>query len=354
LIQTTELRQGHIEIDEFGQETWEWIEVTVTERALGKFDLANSMPDVKISDFIIAIQNRLNIAFVFDQDKVKIIDRQALILSESTEDITHLATSNPLVLLPEAPDGFVISWKHDTSDELFSDEYFKKIDEYLVYLKDPVANTPEMYALTPEINEIRFIESLGVYYRFAHYDFEAGGWGYKWQQWSIAYQNYLSGGMEEKYDSQLSTLQMVNYQRTMDLPSIRIPYTKQPGNYADNPEKSEFSARLLFYHGMQADHSGGTYPMGSNDLTDREGDAISGKSLTLLNEGDQGIYSQRWLKYLIWYHSRKEMKYLLTQSGTLAFDRKYSIFGLNLILKKRSVNYSIDQVLPSESEFIIA
>ncbi|MCK5822031.1 MAG: hypothetical protein KAH17_09090 [Bacteroidales bacterium] len=354
LIQTTELREGQIVIDDFGRETWEWEEVTITERALDKFDLANSMPDIKITDFIISLQNRLDIAFVFDQDKVKIIDRQALILSESTEDITHLATANPYVLLPEVPDGFVISWEHDPSDDLFSDENFKKIDEYLEYLKDPVANTSEMYALTPEVNEIRFIESIGAYYRFARFDFEFGGWGYRWQLWSIAYQNYLSGGMKEKYNSQLSTLQMVNYQRTMDLPSIRIPYTKQPGNYADNPEKPEFSARLLFYRGMIYNSQDDLYPMGSSDNISYWGNKIPEKSLTMLNEGEYGIYTQRWLKYLIWHHTRKEMKYLLTQSGTLAFDRKYSIFGLNLILKKRSVNYSIDQVLPSESEFFIA
>ncbi len=104
---------------------------------------------------------------------------------------------------------------------------------------------------------------------------------------------------------------------------------------------------------MQIDNQGGNYPMGSNDVINRAGNLIQGKSLTLLNEGEHGIYQQRWMNYLTWRNSRKELKMLFTNSGSLSFSRKYTFHGINLLLKKRSVIYTVNKALPSECEWYL-
>ena len=355
LIPTTQLIQVNLGTDQYGQEIWEYMEVATTSRGLGEFHLKDCVPDISIKDLILWLRSRFNVAFVIDRsNQVKIIKREKPVMGLYHKDITDIAYGEPTVKIPDRTNGFALCWEHDSNDELFSEDVFRHIDDFLSYLKEPVANSSVLAGITPELNEIRLVESLGYYYRYAKKELEEGGYQYQWQLWSIGYQNYLVGERMEEFFSGLSTLQMINYQRFIDGPSIRCPWAKQKGNFMERDEPESFSPRLLFYRGMQIDTQGKTYPMGTMDNRDRYGNFLAGKTLSLLWEGEYGIYSQLWKRYLIWWKSRKEVDYLIKDPSILDFTKKYRIDGTDLVLKKRTIQFSEDSITPSVCEFINA
>ncbi len=94
--------------------------------------------------------------------------------------------------------------------------------------------------------------------------------------------------------------------------------------------------------------------MGTNDNRNRDGNILPGKSLTLLWEGEFGVYNQLWKNYLTWWTKRRQLNQIVKDPTKLNFSGKYTIDGVDVILKKRTVIFSMDQVLPSECEFFIA
>lgn len=354
LIQTTEVVEVFLGIDEFGREMYEYQEVTTVERGLDKFRLSDCVPEMTIKDFILWLRNRFNLAFVFDRyNRVKIIKRQDLVLSHPAMDITDQAIGSPKVIAIEKPEGFALKWEHDPDDDLFSDENFQKIDDFLSYLKEPVANTGELSGLEPEINEIRLVESLGYYYRYAKFELPAGGWRYQWQQWSIGFQNYLEGEMEEVFSTGFSTLRMLKYQRELAGPTIRCPWAEQKGNTMEREEPQPFSPRLLFYRGMIYNSQDDLEPMGSNDNFTYWGNKISGKNLILKWDGEYGIYNQLWKDYLTWWLNRKQVNWMIKDPSVLEFNQKYAIDRSHYLLKKRTIHFSTHEITPGECEWYL-
>lgn len=354
LVTTTEQVWVEIGLDPFTREPIEeLIDVTTVTRCMDTFDLVDSMPEVLISDFIKWLRNRFNIAIVFDRlNNVKIIRRDSLLDSVTFTDITDAAIGEPTVISITPPDGFKLSWEHDEDDNLFSEENFKPIDKFLDYYKGSVANTGELASITPEINDIYFIQSLESYKQYAYLDDVGNGNpGYTWIHFSIAFQNYWEGNGKEVFQSGISSLLMVKLQRVIGGPVIRCPWTEQLSNGPERKQKNPFTPRVLLYQGLQKDSNEDDVPMGSSDNLDINGNLIPGANLTLKNEGEYGIYNQLWKKYLAWWIQRKQVNWMIENPSIIDFATKYAINRNHYLLKKKTTEFTLREITPGECEF---
>jgi hypothetical protein len=147
---------------------------------------------------------------------------------------------------------------------------------------------------------------------------------------------------------------MANFQRIVDGPLIKCPYTKQLSNNIIRQDLQPNSPRLLFYRGMQEDSEGNLYPLGSMDNLDYDGDQIPDRNLCLRWEGEYGLYNQLWKNYLSWYRSRRQIDYQVNDPSILNFTKLYMFDDIVIVLKKRTIQLTMDQELPSVCEFFIA
>jgi hypothetical protein len=352
-VPTTYIVHTYLGIDQYGEEYYEDIEVATITRGISTFNLVNCLPDMLISDFLLSLRNLLNIAFVFDsRDHVSIIHRQDFILKSVDKDITNETVGIPRIQAIPMVSGFKLAWEHDDNDTIFKDG-FKKIDDMLELVRDPVADFTALAAITPTINEIRFVQIMDAWYQYG----QVGDTNvYQWQKYGIGFQNYLDGLMQEVFETKFSTLIMETWQREEGGSSIRLPRTEQLCNSITRAVYQAFSPRLLFYRGLQLDNNGDPYPMGSNDNLDRTGIQLTGKNLSLKWQGDYGfygLYPQLWKKYLTWWVSRKWVYWNIEDSPKLSFDEKYAIDGKNYLLKKRTINFTQQGITPGECEFYL-
>lgn len=337
--------------DVFGNDITQQVNVGSNFRVQDEWNMADLMPDMLVSDFLKSLRNKLNLAVIVEAGgKVRIVKRTNLVNQAFTRNITEKVTGSPSILSITPPDGFKLSQIQDTTDLLFKD-FWQDIEPVISYLKDPVANTAELGALEPTINEIRLVQSLNKYYRYQKQN--TGTWYYGWQEFSLPYQNYLSGNREETFESAFSTLDMVDYQRVIGGPFIRMPYTKQQGNCSEAPEYTDFKARLLLYRGLLNDSTNNPTPSGSNDNLDREGNVLAGKNLTLSYEGAYGLYEQLWKDYIAWWMNRKQVNWMVKNPDELQFNEKYAIDGKHYLLKKRTINLGVNSIEPSLCEFYL-
>jgi len=327
------------------------VPITQYQRNLDQFHLSDSLPDVPIREFLISLRNMFNVAFIIRGDSVSIIKRQELIQGLPVEDLTSKAVGDPAVILVKPADGIKLEWSHDEGDQNFGEGY-QSIDDKKDLVGDPVPDMDALLALIPGINEIRLVESYDTWYQYAEKENpDTGDSEYLWQAFSNNLQNLTIGNGGEVFSGKISTLLMVKLQREMGGPMIRIPWTVQKSNSAFRPEQDPFTARLLFYRGMQIDSLGGNYPMGSSDNLDFYGNPIPGANLCLRWQGVSGLYRQLWAQYLYWWNTRRQINFTILKPDRLRFDRVYTIRGNRVILKKRSVRYSLKGVEPSLCEF---
>ena len=328
------------------------VPVTTITRVFDNWDLKDCLPDILIKDFILSIRNLFNLAIIIDlQGFVSILKRKDLILSGKALPLTSKAIGKPQITPPDSFSGIKLHWEHDQSDLLFS-EGFKDIFQNEALLKEPVAGMEQLADISPTINEIRLVRSLGLYYQYSGEEVDQV-MEYSWRVYSNDLQDYKEGENPEELSSKASTLPMIHYQRVLGGSFIRCPQAAQLSNSIIRKEKTPYSLRFLFYHGMMADSNDTLYPYGSSDALDKKGDILPGANLSLRWDGETGLYRQLWKDYLIWWKNRKEVKWMITDPSQLGFSKKYEIDGNHYILKTRNIILGNDGIEPGECEFVL-
>lgn len=333
----------------------ELVDVATTSRAMDTFDLAESMPDVLISDFILWLRNRFNIAFIFDKfNNVRIIRRDKFVSQNASIDITEKASGSPGVNSIELPSGFKLSWDHDDNDQRFDSPTWRAIDDNLEYYRGSVASAADLAAISePGLNDIYYIIDQDFFMQYTYLEsVEGGDPGYSWIPWSFGFQNYLDGDFEEEIHTGFSSLSMINFKRTVGAGvTIRAPYTIQPSNGIERAEYQPFSPRTLLYHGLQKDSDGNDIPLGSSDNFDIDGNLIPGANLTMKWEGEFGVYQKLWMDYLTWWMKRKQVNIFIDDPSSLEFNKKYTVDRIQYLLKKKTTTLSLHTIGVTECEF---
>jgi hypothetical protein len=269
----------------FGEETEEEV-IVATSYATGAFKYENLLPKISIGKLILSTQNLVNVIFSFnDLDECRIVDRQKL-LTEPAYDIDEYMIGE--WELGERKDVTVkLSQEHDPQDAYFKDQW-QDLSDLRQNISEPVQQRTDLDALTPEMDEIRLVESENRYYQYHWYVIsQPGDNGTEeeedvlgWEMISIAFQPYFynDGDKEvEEIKTEFSTVQQSDN---------GYPIVYQKGNTkAFHSQHESFTPRLLFYEGADAA-------------------SYHTSTLSLDYDGELGLAKKRWNYWLPFWANR--------------------------------------------------
>jgi len=220
----------------------------------GTFKYRDLLPKVRLKDFILGIQNLLNVCFHFlPGGKVNIIDREAIVTSTPIDINSYMVAEWEIGEKKDVTLKF--SLEHDKDDTYFQ-ERWEDVDDRRPDEKEPVANLAALDAIaSPTVGEMRYIQDLNIYMQYAWIQEVTGidpktrkeiqedrlGWYYMANGFQNGFFN-TKKEEEEEIKTPFSTLAFS--------PWISTPETQQPGNIKSIKfAYSSFTPRLLFYLG---------------------------------------------------------------------------------------------------------
>lgn len=215
----------------------------------GFFQYKNLIPKVQLKEFLLGLQNLLNICFFPRNDsRVDIIDREQ-ILSGTAFDLSSYMVGN--WLMGEKKDTTLkFIFDHDR-DDIFFQENWEDLDDFRDNEGDPVDDWEDLEAIyEPAIDEIRYIKNKNVYaqYKWMEKEEENPGTGEPietevlgWEKVSHGFQNgYYNRGKAEEEEIKTVFSTLMNAQ----------PTTAQRGTIKSKKfAYQNFTPRLLFYLG---------------------------------------------------------------------------------------------------------
>lgn len=312
-------------------------EYTFINWAVQQFNYADLVPKISMKDFLLGIQNTLNMIFVFDRfHKVHIIDRNE-ILNQTPTDLDkyklgfwEIGEKKQVTLkfLPE----------YDKEDTLFGSE-FEDLTDRRSDFKEPEATYVALLAVSnPEFGDLRLVKNLNKIYEYKFYvhttedanrveeQIDTLGWEFV----SSGPQPFMYGDYEdiEEIKSPLSALQKN--------PALNFYETVQKGNLANMRNLwSDFSFRLL-------DSNSFFYPDG------------------LYWEGEYGLFEKRWKTWARFWANRLPVEgefdlplnVLISivqnitnpcreSKGVFIIEEMETEFGLNVVGRTRIKGYKI-------------
>lgn len=147
-----------------------------------------------------------------------------------------------------------------------------------------------------------------------------------------------------------------------DHPTTRVylmPKILQPGTndffvFLETKELfvNEPGKRFLFYRGIQWDSLHGSYPLGTPDVYDQEGNKIAEANLALKWEGEYGLYNQLWkpvIENFILKTRTVEIERLFTAVEIRNFDfsEKVRVKGVDYLVKEIKIPITDRAILPA-------
>lgn len=307
----------------------------------GKFIYGDLLPKITLKDFILSIQNLLNVCFQFHSDgKVDIIDRETIITSTPIDIGKYLVGSWDMGEKKNVTLKFLFS--HDNDDIMFA-ERWTDIDDLRNNEGDPVATWEALETISnPVFGEIRYITNFNTYARYQWTQVpqidpktgdEVTADVIGWEHISNGFQNGLFNRKKDQVEeikTDFSTL--AAGQGTMVLQKGNMETTKLA--------HQNFSPRLAFYLG--------------NNIAKHET-----SNITLdWEKKDTGLLAKLWPKWnrfwsqrqavsilaefplnMIDYVSRNITKRFLSNEGSFIIETMETEFNLNSIGKTKITGY---------------
>ena len=327
------------------------------------FDLANHVPDEKLSDFLSDVCALLGIAFDCDSFRktIRFKSLAGIVNSRSFTTFPGIITE-PLALSVEPYKGYKLT--QEVGPDSFAKDRFKPIDE-LIY-QGEIQFVYQLALMPSAINYCYYVTSVRQYYIY-NYDEELGllNWIFYSNEFRHTTENInqaldgdifeiktkwaacMNNEAKDKRDAQLSG----NDERLWT-----IPYTEEPGAFESIPPQfaGKYSKYLLFYRGLQKGHPGNfLYPMGSHDVYDHFSNKITGADLSLRWDGEYGLWEKRhkaWVEWAINQPGKFTTKAYLTplQLSKLDFFKWYRINSHDFLIAE--IRFNITETDVSQVE----
>lgn len=213
-----------------------------------KFNYKDCLPKMPLGEFLIGLQNKLNIVFDFNGlDEVRIIDRETVLKSEAFDLEKYAVGDWDLGTRKDVC--IKLQSDQDNNDAAFSDAW-QDLSDLREYIKDSVVQRTNLDALTPDLDEIRLVEGEGRYYQYHWYTAENDGAQENvlgWEKLSIRFQPYFGNDGDrdqEEISSKFGNLRQSEH---------GYPIVQQQGNAAAfRTQFTTFAPRLMFYLGDDA------------------------------------------------------------------------------------------------------
>ena len=262
-------------------------DISLITRKYPAFKYKWLLPKVKMKDFIMGLQNMLNLCFHFKHDgKVDIIDREIILQTQAFDLQNYFIGQWTNDERKDITLKFL--FEHDEDDTAFQ-EFWEDIDDRRSAENEPVDDWSDLEAITePEIGEIRYIRNEDIYVEYALVEISTNDQAagndqvddkIGWKLLSYGFQNafYNKGFDEKELKTVFSTLWRANHG------SITAD---QPGNMRGKQfAYQNFTPRLLFYTGNNTCNN---YDLNNNIMLDWE-------------KKDVGLIDKRykrWAKFL--------------------------------------------------------
>ncbi len=303
---------------QYSEKTVNQIETIYWEFDTVKYN--NMVPRIKLADFLISLQNYLNIVFFFKPGhKVDIIDREAIMDTEAIDLADWFLDEWIMGERKNVKLKFVS--EYDKEDRMYGDE-FHDLSDRLDDILEAVETFDELEAITtdPE-GSIRLVIEENNYYEFK-WSVEVGLDELRYEhQLDIREWRFIStgpqpyyfnseGNDEEEINTGASCLKM-NNEIGWPIANGR-PQVLQKGNFDMIKNVwNDFSLRLMYYHGRDY-----AYTTNIDDTMD-------------LNwEEDNGIFDVRWKKWSRFWANR------LPVEGKFALPMNMIYYVVNNITNK--------------------
>ncbi len=310
------------------------------------FDLKNHVPNWSIYEFINHLNNLFGLGYEVDVQKRTITFNflEDIMLDESFIDISHLLISKK-VDNQKSVTGIKLTHKFPTADKAF--EGVKSLDGLLI--KGSVNSYSDLPTLGA-LNDCYFVTILDSYYAWK-YNPEIYQFG-----WTVHSKNFISTIASGEEAVEISTEMCPVLLKSPNLdddalghPEGRqwlIPASHQPGRFEGAPEmfQTKWAPLISYYHGMLPDWQNNDYPFASSDIKDPHGNAIPGATLSLRLDGDNGLYTKKWKRYIDWRITARTVKVKILPDvqfvRSLKFSKKLVINGVHYLLVEYRGNMS--------------
>ena len=222
----------------------------VTRDYQATFKYKDLLPKITLKDFILSIQNALNVCFHFRHlGKVDIIDRETILTGDVIDISKYML--NTWEMGEKKDITLKFTFDHDDDDTFFK-ERWADIDDRREDEGEPVDDWTDLQNIvTPEIGEIRYLRLQNLYVQYSLIQKTIPGTETTaeitqdtlgWEHLSMGFQNGFYNpdkDEEETIDTKFSTLfgdQTVFTYHRGNINSMKFAY-------------QNFTPRLLFYHG---------------------------------------------------------------------------------------------------------
>jgi len=218
---------------------------------LGPFLYKDLVPQIRLKDFLLSIQNLLNVCFFFRTGRriVDIIDRESILINEAIDVEKYLTGFWEMGDKKDVTLKF--TFKHDDGDLMFT-ERWENIDDLRDKEKEPVATWEDLENIeNPEMDEIRFIKNQNIYVQYKVWlretnDDKTGdqvqekylGWSHITDAFQNGFYNY-GKEEEEEIPTHFGTLTGEDFPRSYQKGNIR----------SEMFAYENFTPRLMFYLG---------------------------------------------------------------------------------------------------------
>lgn len=157
-------------------------------------------------------------------------------------------------------------------------------------LKPAVATISDLPITGNTANDIRLVEDTQQFYK-------VGSDLVTWSFYSDNFNDHVLGNEDEKVNTSFSTLHMSFVKSEKRDFFWLVPESIQKGSSDEfDIGINDYGLKLLFYRGMFPKSDGQTYPLGSSDVFDYNGNKIADYRLTW--NGEEGLYNQWWKEWL--------------------------------------------------------
>jgi len=274
----------------FDQILCEWVSLSIYEVKsvsweIGPINYADLLPQIAMKDFLLWIQNFLNIAFHFQNQNIKVVNRNDI--PDATPYSLNDYFLEPWSLGERKDVKLKFITENDQDDELNSD--WHDLTDREADFGAPVEDITALLAIaSPQLGELRLVTSLNKIYEYKWSVFDGTDADFssteidvlEWIFVSTGNQPFLYGNSEEieEIKTGCSTLQYNNDGALLYPVTL---YTKQIGNLSSSRSLwSNFSLRVIHYDRVSLDRN------------------------TLEFAGENGLFARRWEKWARFWKSR--------------------------------------------------
>jgi hypothetical protein len=263
-------------------------------------NLKNHVPNITIKEFLNGLAQLYNLSISFDFRKKQLkIDARTNTISNAIEIECTVASNYTIAPTEITEKGYLFEMGIDATDENYTQYAELVADENL---KEDVAST---FPITDNNGTIRFFSSAHKGYLKAagllknsaipqtpKLKIGKGGNTYSSAVGTIDTTKNIS--IDYAYEDYTGTSALITYHSGI------IPIVKQKGNSEIyfSGEKEDYSFRVFSFAGMHTDPNGfGTYPIGTSNIYDDNGNAILPYSIKWRG-GDFALYDHWWKNWL--------------------------------------------------------